>query len=108
MLIRKGWSTEYARARFDVSVDEADLESLCIEHGIDPAYRARMTPVMKYLLLNELCEWLSVSESIRVLEGAEQQSAQQRAGEAQQRLVQYVTSIKAALGIAAPQQPAQG
>jgi len=56
MMIRRGWSQEYGKQKFDVEVDETDLHRELAEHGAhNPlAVAAGMTVKQAYTVLDSL------------------------------------------------------
>lgn len=112
MEIRRGFATEYARVKMDVTVDDReDLPRICAEYGIDPALQSKMTVVHKYLLLNALAEWLVSAEAINVAQDGERAQAEQQAATAMEKYKTAVDAVRMQLGLQplfAAQQPAQG
>jgi hypothetical protein len=54
MMVRRGWSIDYAKKKFDVELDENDLQRMLAERGVpDPAaLAARMSTHHVYLALD--------------------------------------------------------
>ena len=105
---RSGWSTEYAREKFDVEVDDNDLDRLLAEWQIDPAYQAKVTTVMRHQALSSLANWLAAAELARFLEQrGEPGTTATHAETAYRKHVEAMWGIRAALGLPGPQQAAQ-
>jgi len=99
--IRKGWSTEYAKTKFDVEVDETDLQRLCDTWEISLAYRAKLTTEQVFTILDSLAEWLSVYEAMKLHQAGtpELAEAQHKTAEAQQNYWSAMTGVRVQLGL---------
>ncbi len=64
MKVRKGFSTDYARSKFDVEVDEADLARLIMEHKFPP--EAQLSTLQAFRLADTLAEWLMLTEAGKI------------------------------------------
>lgn len=51
MKVRSGWNSEYARKKYDVELDEADIIRILIQHGLDPALSPRLPVAAAHSLL---------------------------------------------------------
>jgi len=109
MEIRKGWSTEYAKTKFDVTVDETDLQRLRDTWEISQAYRAKLTTEQVFAILDSLAEWLSVYESMKLHQAGtpELAEAQRKTTEAQQNYWSAMQGVRLQLSLDKPQQAAQ-
>jgi hypothetical protein len=104
MEIRHGWATEYGKDKFDVSVDETDLERLCNEYGIAPAFQSQLTSEMVFTLLDTLARYLSLREAVRMTgdDAGAKHAAVTRAQQGKNVHLEVVRRVKAALGIEEP------
>jgi len=109
MEIRKGWATEYARVKFDVTVDETDLERVCDSWEISHIYRTKLTSEQVFTILDSLAEWLSLYESMKLHEAGTPglAEAQRKTAEAQQNYWSAMQGVRLQLGLDKPQQAAQ-
>jgi hypothetical protein len=64
MNISKGWTTEYARQRFSVTVDESDLLSMLVEAGLDPA-KVVLKEDEKFSMLDLEADRFSLTTAVR-------------------------------------------
>jgi hypothetical protein len=64
MKVRKGFSTDYAKNKFDVEIDEADLARLLPEHGFPP--ETKLTTLQAFRLADTLSEWLMLTEAAKI------------------------------------------
>jgi hypothetical protein len=99
---RAGWSTEYAREKFDVEVDDNDLGRLFGEWQIDPAYQSKVTILMRHQALSSLANWLAATELARFLESrkaAERDAAAAEAETAQQTHYEVMWGIRTGIGL---------
>ncbi len=104
MKVRKGFSTEYAKNKFDVEVDEADLTRMLAEHQIPPELAPRVTVLMAFRL-----QWLMLTEAVKV-----SQEYASRLGPARTAYYATADAVRKELGLEpayaaflAPQQPAE-
>jgi hypothetical protein len=115
MKVRSGWATEYARDKFDIEVDEADLERLCADWQIQPALRTLFTAAMTFSVLSTLAEMLAAFELAKFLAPGPSGVASDEHGKAVQRYqaahqahVAVMQGIRAQFLLDEPQQAAPG
>lgn len=95
MQVRDGWSAEYARKKFDVSLEEDDWERFVAEKNIDEpvplVYKFRIMQLQAAVLsLAVLVEYHQhLGEAKQAAEAASEQSERQ---EALDKLLEVVTS----------------
>lgn len=80
MIVRMGWNSQYARRKFDIELDDADLNALMLEHRINVSDPASMAPSYKHQALTVEAELLGLQGALRAgaIEQAEVPAAHQR------------------------------
>lgn len=78
MELRVGWATEFGRQKFDISVNDVDLETLYREQGISPAHAVHITNPHKFQLLLTLANWYSALEAARIAPAVTQEQIDAR------------------------------
>jgi hypothetical protein len=106
MKIRMGIATEYARHKFDIEVDDEDWELLVRQYQIPAALAATVTPQLKYLALNSLCNWLLKVEAARIEPAPGKGPAQEAAAIAGQAHRDVMAMVTNALGVQVQSEPA--
>ena len=51
MRVRSGWSSEYAKKKFDVEMDENDLTRMLLDNGISQEYHDKISVAERFRVL---------------------------------------------------------
>jgi hypothetical protein len=62
MNIVSGWSTEFAKLRFGIELEETDFLDLCVQHDLDPG---KFTPMEKFLLMYDETQVISAMVKVK-------------------------------------------
>lgn len=82
MITRAGYNSQFARRKYDVELDETDLDRIILEVGLDPVkVRPKLTTAGVHALLRSEAELLALNGALNTGvfdQGAEHNGAQER------------------------------
>lgn len=94
MEVRMGISTDYAKEKFDITLDEADLARLCGEHDISDSQANAMTVAQVFLLLSKEAERYVLVQAPKFGRPAEQ--VQEQLAQNREDFAKILVSVKGA------------
>lgn len=97
MKVRSGWNSEYARKKYDVELEEADLARILMQNGLDPAFTTRLSTGVAHCLLHWEAEILS-RQTLVEHDPEQAQHQQQVIGDFTAKRDELVKRLKAKLG----------
>lgn len=67
MKARAGYNSQFARRKYDIEVDEGDLDRIILESGLDPKLvRPSLTTVQAHALLRSEAEFLALNGALNI------------------------------------------
>jgi hypothetical protein len=97
MKVRSGWSSDYAKKKFDVELEDVDYPQLLAHWGIPVERGSDITAMEKFLLMYYQAESISVMTQVQY-EGVSPEKSP-RFVQSQERLLSTLKQVRQRLGV---------